>query len=158
LCEPTQSPTTQFFIPHPLPAPPQNTKTQIEAAKAAAVPIAVKLNGADVPGVAGVSSPMDIAKAADPALAKTAVVAKVCLCVDGWMDGWRWMEKSLSLSLKHTLTLTNPSHPIPTLQVNGSDWDLLRPLEADCELQLFSFDTKEGEHVSRFFLFLYFFS
>jgi hypothetical protein len=30
--------------------------------------------------------------------------------------------------------------------VNGVEWDLLRPLEGDCKLELMEFDTKEGGH------------
>ncbi len=51
---------------------------QLEAARAAAVPIAITLPDGDThPGTAGVSTPMDIAKAVSPSLAKATVVAKV---------------------------------------------------------------------------------
>lgn len=33
-------------------------------------------------------------------------------------------------------------------KVNGELWELGRPLEADCELQLLGFDTVEGKQVS----------
>ncbi|KAG7264123.1 hypothetical protein CRUP_003321 [Coryphaenoides rupestris] len=33
-------------------------------------------------------------------------------------------------------------------KVNGVLWDLLRPLEADCELELLGFDTKEGKQTA----------
>jgi threonyl-tRNA synthetase len=29
-------------------------------------------------------------------------------------------------------------------RVNGALWDMARPLEGDCELELFGFDTKDG--------------
>lgn len=32
-------------------------------------------------------------------------------------------------------------------KVNGELWELGRPLEADCELQLLGFDTTEGKQV-----------
>lgn len=32
-------------------------------------------------------------------------------------------------------------------QVDGSTWDLTRPLEGDCALQLLSFDDPEGKEV-----------
>lgn len=31
--------------------------------------------------------------------------------------------------------------------VNGEEWDLTRPLETDCKLQLFGFETAEGKEV-----------
>uniref|UniRef100_A0A6I8QDI4 threonine--tRNA ligase n=1 Tax=Xenopus tropicalis TaxID=8364 RepID=A0A6I8QDI4_XENTR len=34
-------------------------------------------------------------------------------------------------------------------KVNGSVWDLDRPLEEDCTLALLKFDDEEGQHVSR---------
>lgn len=37
-------------------------------------------------------------------------------------------------------------------KVNGVLWDLLRPLEADCELELLGFDTKEGKQVLFFYI------
>lgn len=33
-------------------------------------------------------------------------------------------------------------------KVNGELWELGKPLEADCELQLFGFDTAEGKQVT----------
>lgn len=37
--------------------------------------------------------------------------------------------------------------------VNGELWELGRPLEADCELQLLGFDTVEGRQVITLFLY-----
>ena len=65
--------------PHPPPpSPPLPSPSQLEAARAAAVPITVTLpDGSTQVGTAGVSTPMDIAKAVGPAVAKSTVVAKV---------------------------------------------------------------------------------
>ena len=59
------------------------TKAAIEAAKAANEPISVVLpDGGQKPGVKGVTTPMDIAKAISASLAKKVVVAEV--------DGQPW--------------------------------------------------------------------
>ncbi|KAL4423853.1 hypothetical protein ABPG75_001154 [Micractinium tetrahymenae] len=85
-------------------------KARADEAKAQAaaenVPIKIILpDGAEKPGVKGVTTPMDIASAISKGLAKKVVVAKV----------------------------------------DGAVWDLTRPLEGDCALQLLSFDDAEGK-------------
>ena len=82
----------------------------LEAAKAAAVPIAVVLpDGSQKPAIKGVTTPLDVAKSISSSLAKKTVVAKV----------------------------------------DGAVWDMARPLEGDCALQLLSFDDPEGKEVRR---------
>lgn len=41
--------------------------------------------------------------------------------------------------------LVNPNADAENAGEGWMLWDLLRPLEGDCELQLFSFDTQEGQ-------------
>ncbi len=33
------------------------------------------------------------------------------------------------------------------LQVDGKEWDLFRPLEGDCQMELCDFEHKDGKHV-----------
>ena len=83
---------------------------QVEAARAADEPIAVTLpDGKEVPGVRGVTTPLDVANQLSKSLAKKVVVAKV----------------------------------------DGHEWDLFRPLQAACKLQLLTFDDDLGKHVRR---------
>ena len=73
-------------------------------------------------------------------------VLSLCFQIGIW---WNWIGVS-----KHIDIVSNP----PTLhvcsvkgalvcRVNGELWELLRPLEADCELQLLGFNTTEGKQV-----------
>lgn len=66
--------------PWPPHRPASPLSIQIEAAKAAAVPIEVTLpDGSVKPGVAGVTTPLDIAVSISKSLAKAVVVAQVCV-------------------------------------------------------------------------------
>ncbi|PSC73319.1 threonine-tRNA mitochondrial [Micractinium conductrix] len=79
---------------------------EVEAAKQAAVPIKIVLpDGAEKPGIKGVTTPMDVALGISKGLAKKVVVAKV----------------------------------------DGATWDMARPLQGDCALQLLSFEDPEGK-------------
>lgn len=81
-------------------------QAQVEAARAAAVPIKIVLpDGSVKEGIKGVTTPLDVALGISKSLAKKVVVAKV--------DG-------------------------------AQAWDAFRPLEADCALQLLSFDDADG--------------
>ena len=92
----------------------QRQVDQVAAAKEANKPIKVSLpDGSTQPGVAGVTTPMDIAKTLPKSVQKKAVIAKV---------------KSGEAAAAGT-------------------WDLLRPLETDCSLELFSFEDKIGKDV-----------
>lgn len=88
---------------------------RVAEAKQAQHPIKVTLpDGAVQQGVAGVTTPMDVAKSLPKSVVKKAVVAKV---------------------------KAEPS-------VDAITWDLLRPLESDCSLELCTFDDKTGKDVS----------
>uniref|UniRef100_A0A671WW05 threonine--tRNA ligase n=1 Tax=Sparus aurata TaxID=8175 RepID=A0A671WW05_SPAAU len=58
-------------------------------------------------------------------------------------------------TIKGTAGVTTPLFVAQTLvsTVNGELWELGRPLEADCELQLLGFDTVEGRQVITIFLY-----
>uniref|UniRef100_A0A8C7YZ95 threonine--tRNA ligase n=1 Tax=Oryzias sinensis TaxID=183150 RepID=A0A8C7YZ95_9TELE len=47
-------------------------------------------------------------------------------------------------TVKGTASVTTPLTVAQSVKVNGELWELGRPLEADCELQLLGFDTVEG--------------
>jgi threonyl-tRNA synthetase len=70
-------------------------------------------------GLSWETSPMDIAKQISKSLAERIVIAKVSA---------PWI----------------PSTPLTSAQVNDELWDLERPLEASCRLQLLDFDDPEG--------------
>ncbi len=92
----------------------QREVNRVADAKQAEKPIQVTLpDGAVQKGVAGVTTPMDVAKTLPKSVVKKAVVAKV---------------KAESASEAVT-------------------WDLLRPLESDCNLELCTFDDKTGKDV-----------
>ena len=93
----------------------QREVDRVAEAKQAASPIKVTLpDGAVQQGVAGVTTPMDVAKTLPKSVVKKAVVAKV---------------KAESAD-------------------DAITWDLLRPLETDCSLELCTFDDKTGKDVS----------
>lgn len=80
---------------------------RLQEAKTADKKIEVTLpDGRKMEAVAGVTTPLDLAKQISQNLAQNAVVAKV----------------------------------------NTTMWDLFRPLEEDCTLQLYTFDSKEGSY------------
>ncbi|DBB09859.1 TPA: hypothetical protein ACH3X3_001472 [Trebouxia sp. C0006] len=90
----------------------QREVDRVAEAKQAASPIKVTLpDGAVQQGVAGVTTPMDVAKTLPKSVVKKAVVAKV---------------KAASAD-------------------DAITWDLLRPLETDCSLELCTFDDKTGK-------------
>ena len=83
------------------------TERDNAALAAQGTPIQIALpDGAVKEGVAGVTTPKDIAFGISKGLGKKAVVAKV----------------------------------------NGDFWDLFRPMEADCKLQIFTFNDDEGKY------------
>jgi len=93
----------------------QREVDRVAEAKQAASPIKVTLpDGAVQQGVAGVTTPMDVAKTLPKSVVKKAVVAKV---------------KAESAD-------------------DAITWDLLRPRETDCSLELCTFDDKTGKDVS----------
>jgi len=96
------------FIAHRIKLWDDNKRAQQAEQKVAEKPIKVTLpDGKVVDGVAGKTSPYDIALGISKGLAENVVVAKV----------------------------------------NGELRDLTRPLEGDCSLELFKFDTPEGKKV-----------
>lgn len=133
---PRASPSHSRTLP-PLPS------IQIEAAKAAAVEIDVTMpDGSVKKGVAGVTTPFDIALSISKSLAKAAVVAKVrecvCVCVRvAWNEAQRGEAKPAGF-----LFLTS----FPSPKVDGAEWDLTRPLTTSCTLHLATFDDPDGKH------------
>lgn len=122
-------------------------------------------------GVKGVTTPLDIANQISKGLAKKTVVAKVrgaaaagltAAAPWAWCAAWASWCQALSLSNDllggcgaccwvrcpgaHTAATAWLAY-IPRLQVDGSTWDLTRPLAGDCALQLLSFDDAEGKEV-----------
>eukprot|EP01128_Nolandella_sp_AFSM9_P011466 TRINITY_DN81_c1_g2_i1.p1 TRINITY_DN81_c1_g2~~TRINITY_DN81_c1_g2_i1.p1 ORF type:complete len:775 (-),score=294.22 TRINITY_DN81_c1_g2_i1:169-2466(-) len=55
-----------------------------------------------------------------------------------WKDSPLSIAKSISQGLAQSVVIA---------KVNGELYDLTRPLEGDCTLELFKFDSKEGKHV-----------
>jgi len=106
------------------------------------VPITVTMpDGGTRPAVAGVTTPLDVAAAISKSLAKEAVVAKVRWRAGvGVSGGGRRRLRARSLG--------RPSPPLvsPPVQVDGALWDLARPLESSCTLELAKFDTPDGKH------------
>ena len=93
----------------------QRESDRVAEAKQAAQSIQVTLpDGATQQAVAGVTTPMDVAKSLPKSVLKKAVVAKV---------------KGKSAT-------------------DAITWDLLRPLEEDCSLELCTFEDKIGKDVS----------
>ena len=97
----------------------QREVDRVAEAKQASRAIKVTLpDGAVQEAVAGVTTPMDVAKVLSKSIAKKAVVAKV---------------KGQSAT-------------------DAQTWDLLRPLEEDCTMELCTFDDKTGKDVGFFWL------
>lgn len=95
----------------------QREVDKVAEAKEANKSISITLPDGNVQSaVAGVTTPMDIAKALSKSLAKKVVVAKVK----------------------------------PEGATEAGTWDLLRPLETNSTLELFSFEDKVGKDVSTF--------
>ncbi|KAF4355482.1 hypothetical protein F8388_015236 [Cannabis sativa] len=56
-------------------------------------------------------------------------------------DGKKWVTSPFDVAKEISKSLANNAL---ISQVNGVLWDMTRPLEGDCELKLFTFDTDEG--------------
>lgn len=100
-------------------------------------------DGAVREGKKWLTSPMDIAKEISQGLANNALIAEVScgtwLC-DWVLEQYYWLKRSLVKRFrcpKHSAELWR-------LQVNGVLWDMTRPLEEDCKLAIFNFDTDKG--------------
>ena len=62
-------------------------------------------------------------------------------------------EKSAVRNVTTPLEIANSlskslAKKVVVADVNGSKWDLFRPLEGDCSLQLFTFEDPKGKDVS----------
>jgi len=125
-------------------------------------------DGSQREAVAGVTTPHDVALGISKSLAKDIVVAKVSRgpekqeekgregrekerkrerSKEGSGGGLDFVFLFRFSSTSTTSPLFSPPLPTPNLnQVDGKDWDLARPLESDCALELFKFDSDEGKH------------
>uniref|UniRef100_A0A7N0TF49 threonine--tRNA ligase n=1 Tax=Kalanchoe fedtschenkoi TaxID=63787 RepID=A0A7N0TF49_KALFE len=56
-------------------------------------------------------------------------------------EGKKWQSRPFDIALEIAKSLASNSL---ISQVNGVLWDMYRPLEGDCELKFFNFDTDEG--------------
>ncbi|OVA00118.1 Aminoacyl-tRNA synthetase [Macleaya cordata] len=56
-------------------------------------------------------------------------------------EGKKWISTPLDIAKEISKSLASNAL---ISQVNGTLWDMLRPLEGDCELKLFTFDSDEG--------------
>ncbi|EEC83307.1 hypothetical protein OsI_28676 [Oryza sativa Indica Group] len=56
-------------------------------------------------------------------------------------DGKKWISTPMDIAKEISSGLANSCL---IAQVNGTLWDMTRPLEGDCELKLFKFDSNEG--------------
>ncbi|XP_050237224.1 threonine--tRNA ligase, mitochondrial 1 [Mercurialis annua] len=56
-------------------------------------------------------------------------------------DGQRWLSSPMDIAKGISKSLASNAL---IAQVNGSLWDMNRPLESDCELKIFTFDSDEG--------------
>lgn len=117
----------------------------------------------------GVTTPLDIANQISKGLAKKTVVAKVGSDVaataaggdGGGVQQLRHADRAelaprrlprlpplaVVASCARWRAAGNQVAAVNALQVDGSTWDLTRPLEGDCALQLLSFDDPEGKEV-----------
>ncbi len=139
---------------------------------------AARMLPAERAGVKGVTTPLDVANQISKGLAKKTVVAKVgdgrtrsssrCRAMV-WHAAVRNRCQALAQAALWPLLLAvaapapmccgpcacapAAAHPVSGLhrcpQVDGATWDLTRPLEGDCALQLLSFDDPEGKEVRR---------
>jgi threonyl-tRNA synthetase len=77
-------------------------------------------NGSSRDGTSWETNPMDIAKAISKSLSERVVIAKVCAAQ---LNVFSWLNFA---------------------KVDGALWDLERPLEKSCKLQLLDFEHPEG--------------
>eukprot|EP00823_Brevimastigomonas_motovehiculus_P006105 TRINITY_DN4847_c0_g1_i1.p1 TRINITY_DN4847_c0_g1~~TRINITY_DN4847_c0_g1_i1.p1 ORF type:complete len:741 (-),score=227.90 TRINITY_DN4847_c0_g1_i1:199-2421(-) len=60
------------------------------------------------------------------------------------MEAKSWVDSPIVLAKK--IASVTPNECM-VAKVNEDLWDLTRPLEGDCKMELFTFDSKEGQHV-----------
>mmetsp|Transcript_2539 Transcript_2539/g.8516 ORF Transcript_2539/g.8516 Transcript_2539/m.8516 type:complete len:786 (+) Transcript_2539:374-2731(+) len=111
-----------------------------EEAKPEKVAITITLpSGDSKPGVAYETTPLDVAKAISKKLANSSCVARVTYAVTP--------QATSSLAVVHD----DDAEEEEEARDAGADksllWDLARPLEGDCSLELFDFESKEGKSV-----------
>ena len=75
--------------------------------------------------------------------AKEHVPIKVTLPDGAVKDGVSWQTTPLDIASSISAGLAQNA---VVASVDGKPWDLQRPLEADCKLELFVFDSPEGQH------------
>uniref|UniRef100_A0A0D9WTU3 threonine--tRNA ligase n=1 Tax=Leersia perrieri TaxID=77586 RepID=A0A0D9WTU3_9ORYZ len=76
---------------------------------------------------------LNIAGAGDP--------IKITLPDGAVKEGKKWVSSPMDIAKEISTGLANSCL---IAQVNGTLWDMTRPLEGDCELKLFKFDSNEG--------------
>lgn len=86
-------------------------------------------NGSTISGLSHQTTPFDIAKSISPTLAKSALIAKI-----------KFISPSLDL-ISTPDSEDSPSHSDFQL------WDMHRPLETDCQLQLLTWEDQEAKGV-----------
>ena len=92
-------------------------------------PIQVTMpDGTNRAGTSWETSPMDIAKEVSKSLSERVVIAKVCIHLE-LQPIW-----------------------VTFYKVDGVLWDLERPLEMSCKLELLDFENPEGEIVSLLYI------
>jgi threonyl-tRNA synthetase len=65
------------------------------------------------------------------------------LVLDGQVkEGKRWI--STPMDVAKVVSSRREAASFLIARVNGALWDMARPLEGDCALELFGFDTKDG--------------
>ena len=103
------------------------------------VPINVTLpDGKVIPGTSWETTPLQIAESLSKSLAKAVVVAKVTY------TGPRVaIEDADGLNIVNTGPEEEEGEEVAKAEL----WDLVRPLEGDCKLELLKFDDKEGKMV-----------
>ncbi|KAK1662806.1 hypothetical protein QYE76_050965 [Lolium multiflorum] len=68
---------------------------------------------------------------------------RITLVLDGQVkEGKRWI--STPMDVAKVVSSRREAASFLIARVNGALWDMARPLEGDCELELFGFDTKDG--------------
>jgi len=106
------------------------------------VPIKVTLpDGKVVEGISWETTPMAIATGISKGLAGSVVVAKVAY------SRRVGIEEADGLSMVNTGPEEDAEGAAPTGSSKAELWDLVRPLEGDCTLELKKFDDKEGKMV-----------
>ena len=90
------------------------------------------------------TSPMDVAKEVSKSLSERIVIAKVHTCL--------FFKKKKTFKKK---TLLLKTFPFICFKVDGELWDLDRPLEKPCKLELLDFEHPEGKMQTCFFFFFF---